>query len=203
MIAYLYRRKRTRKSKRGEYRYLEWTSNGTLQLQRLAYQGIKSGKWSGYTDEVPMTESGALLGDLTQSYPECPDSPADKTHDTSIAQGVTVVSADSISRTTTGSGTANGAASTLVPAAGESNPTPGAQSRLGDGDAQEDGRDCHHRMTSLEFMPGSFTLGSVTDPVSPVSLLPPRASAPVPSDTAVMASEVPQQRGTLGSDQPR
>lgn len=205
MIAYLYRRNRTGKSKRGEYRYLEWTSNGTLQLQRLAYQGIKSGKWSGYTDEVPMTESGALLGDLTQSYPECPDSPADKTHDTSIAQGVPVVSADSIPGTTTGIGTANGAASTLVPAAGEPNPIPGAQSRLGDGGAHEDGRDCHHRMASLELMPGSITLGSsVTDAVSPVSPLAPQAPAPVPRDAAVMASEleVPQQRGTSGGDQP-
>lgn len=203
MIACLYRRDQTRISKRGEYRYLEWTSNGTLQLQRLAYQGIKSGKWSGYTDEVPITESGALLGDLTQSYPECPDSPADKTHDTSIAQVVTVVSADSISGTETGSCTANGAASTLVPAAGESNPIPGAQSRLGDGGAHEDERDFRHRMASLELMPGSITLGSVTDPVSPVSLLSPQAPAPVTRDTAVMASEAPQQRGTSGSDQPR
>lgn len=203
MIAYLYRRNRTRKSKRREYRYLEWTSNGTLQLQRLAYQGIKSGKWSGYTDEVPMTESGALLGDLTQSYPECPSSPADKTHDTSIAQVVSAVSADSISEIATGSCTANGAASTLVPAAEESNPIPRAQSRLGDGDAHEDGRDCHHRVASLELMPGSITLGSFTDPVSPVSLLPPQAPAPVPRETAVMVSEVPHQRGTSGSDQPR
>lgn len=152
-----------------------------------------------------MTESGALLGDLTQSYPECPGSPADKTHDTSIAQVVPVVSVDSISETETGSCAANGAASTLVPAAGESNPVPGAQSRLGDGGALEDGRDCHHRMASLELVPGSITLGSVTDPVSPVSLLPPQAPAPFPRDTAVMASEleVPQQRGTSGSDQPR
>lgn len=203
MIAYLYRRNRTGKSKRGEYRYLEWTSNGTLQLQRLAYQGIKSGKWSGYTDEVPITESGALLGDLTQSYPECPGSPAGKTHDTSIAQAVTVDSADSISGTETGSCTANGAASTVVPAAGESNPVPGAQSRLGDGRAHEDGRDFQPRMASFELMPESIILGSVTDPVSSVSLLPPQAPAPVPRDTAVMASEVPQQRGMSGSDQPR
>lgn len=122
-----------------------------------------------------------------------------------MAQVVTVVSADSISETATGSCTANGAASTLVPAAGEPNPIPGAQSRLGDGGAHEDGRDFYPRMASLELMPGSTTLGSITDPVSPVSLLPPQAPAPVPrdSDTAVMASEVPQQRGTSGSDQPR
>lgn len=136
-----------------------------------------------------MTESGALLGDLAQSYPECPGSPADKTHDTSIAQVVPLVSADSISGTETGCCTANGAASTLVPAAGELNPLPGAQSRLGDRGAHEDGRGFHHRMASLEFMPGSITLGSVTDPVSPVSPLPPQAPAPVPRDSAVVASE--------------
>lgn len=201
MIAYLYRRNRTRKSKRGGYRYLEWTSNGTLQLQRLAYQGIKSGKWSGYTDDVPMTDSGALLGDLTQSYPECPGSPADKAHDTAVAQAVTVASADSASGAATASSTANCGALTSEPEVRQSDPILGVQSPPADGDTHEHGRGLHHRMASLEFMPGSVTLASVTDPVSPVSPLPTQAPAPVPRNTTVMADEVLQQRGTLGSDQ--
>lgn len=54
VIACSYPRDQARKLKRGKYKYFEWASNGTLQLQRLAYQGIKFGKWSGYTDDIPM-----------------------------------------------------------------------------------------------------------------------------------------------------
>lgn len=51
-----------------QYKYLEWTATETLQLQRLAYQGIKSGTWSGYTNDVPMTKPREMLGNLPASY---------------------------------------------------------------------------------------------------------------------------------------
>ncbi|KAK7726503.1 hypothetical protein SLS63_007664 [Diaporthe eres] len=91
VIACLYRRDQARKLKGGEYKYLEWASNGTLQLQRLAYQGIKSGRWSGYTDDIPMTEKDALLGDLTQSYPEVSQDLAQGPGKTHAAAGLRVV----------------------------------------------------------------------------------------------------------------
>lgn len=216
MIACLYRRDQARKLKRGEYRYLEWTSNGTLQLQRLAYQGIKSGKWSGYTDEIPMTESGALLGDLTQAYPEevwdpkqGPGGAAEKTHGTAVVQAVAVASADGASadRTSadstpeaaTGSSDTADATPTLMPGDRYPDPVPGAQSTLSAGQAGEDGRNSH-RTASTVSVPGSVTLGPGTYPVSPVSPLQtqPEARAPIPRDTAVQTNEDPQQKGTSG-----
>lgn len=56
-----------------EYKYLEWAANGTLQLQRLAYQGLGSEKWSNYTDDIPMTRPGYFLADLARAYPEYDD----------------------------------------------------------------------------------------------------------------------------------
>lgn len=52
-----------------EYKYLEWAANGTMQLQRLAYQGLGSEKWAGYTDDVPRTRPGYILADLARAYP--------------------------------------------------------------------------------------------------------------------------------------
>ncbi|KAG6366976.1 hypothetical protein INS49_001157 [Diaporthe citri] len=62
--AWLYRRRKV-----NEYAYLEWTANETLQLQRMAYQGVGSGNWSRYTDRIPLTETGDILADLPRSYP--------------------------------------------------------------------------------------------------------------------------------------
>lgn len=211
MIACLYRRDQARKLKRGEYRYLEWASNGTLQLQRLAYQGINSGKWSGYTDDIPMTESGALLGDLTQAYPEearvqkqAPGGPAGKTNGSAVVQAVAVASADqasadSTSETATGNSDAAGPAPTLVPEDRDPDPVPGAQSTLGAGQAGEDGRHSP-RTTSIGSVPGSVSLGPGTYPVSPVSPLqtPLEACAPIPKPTTVQTNELPQQMGTPG-----
>lgn len=58
-------------SRRGyeEYKYLEWAANGTLQLQRLAYQGLGSEKWTNYKDDVPKTGPGYFLADLARAYP--------------------------------------------------------------------------------------------------------------------------------------
>lgn len=52
-----------------EYKCLEWAANSTLQLQRLAYQGLGSEKWSNYTDDIPMTRPGYFLADLARAYP--------------------------------------------------------------------------------------------------------------------------------------
>jgi hypothetical protein len=41
--------------------YLEWATNSTLQLHRLAYQGVGAGTWSGVMDEVPITQVGDKL----------------------------------------------------------------------------------------------------------------------------------------------
>lgn len=57
-----------------EYKYLEWAANGTLQLQRLAYQGLGSEKWTNYTDEIPKTRPGYFLADLARAYPAEDDS---------------------------------------------------------------------------------------------------------------------------------
>lgn len=51
-----------------EYAYLEWTANQTLQLQRMAYQGLASGQWSHITDRIPLTERDNMLADLARSY---------------------------------------------------------------------------------------------------------------------------------------
>ncbi|KAK2597555.1 hypothetical protein N8I77_012334 [Diaporthe amygdali] len=53
-----------RRRKHEEYKYLEWTGNETLQLQRMAYQGLGSEAWSGYTDSIPKTRPGYFLADL-------------------------------------------------------------------------------------------------------------------------------------------
>lgn len=62
--AWLYRRRNLK-----EYAYLEWTANETLQLQRMAYQGLSSGHWSHYTDRIPLAEPGDTLANLAGSYP--------------------------------------------------------------------------------------------------------------------------------------
>lgn len=62
--AWLYRRRNLK-----EYAYLEWTVNETLQLQRMAYQGLASGHWSRYTDRIPLAEPGDTLANLAGSYP--------------------------------------------------------------------------------------------------------------------------------------
>ncbi|KAI1363845.1 hypothetical protein F5Y08DRAFT_354131 [Xylaria arbuscula] len=47
-----------------EYENLEWISNETLQLQRLAYDESGQGAWSKCTDTIPVTASGQKLGSL-------------------------------------------------------------------------------------------------------------------------------------------
>lgn len=46
----------SRRARRGAYRRLEWSANGTLQLQRLAHEALGyGGAWACATDAVPVT----------------------------------------------------------------------------------------------------------------------------------------------------
>ncbi|KAI1327963.1 hypothetical protein F5Y16DRAFT_420312 [Xylariaceae sp. FL0255] len=54
------------------YTYLEWTTNSTLQLQRLAHEGRGFGTWSGGRDKIPVTQKGELLGCLDITNPDHP-----------------------------------------------------------------------------------------------------------------------------------
>ncbi|KAK8078524.1 hypothetical protein PG996_004694 [Apiospora saccharicola] len=47
-----------------QYQYLEWRTNGALQLHRLAQDELGYGNWSGCTDNVPVTRSEDRLADL-------------------------------------------------------------------------------------------------------------------------------------------
>lgn len=55
-----------------EYENLEWISNETLQLQRLAYDESGQGEWSKCTDTIPVTAPDQRLGPLNLSDPEHP-----------------------------------------------------------------------------------------------------------------------------------
>ena len=47
-----------------EYTYLEWAASETLQLQRIGFEGINAGTWSGSADSVPTTKPGEILTSL-------------------------------------------------------------------------------------------------------------------------------------------
>ncbi|KAK6851590.1 hypothetical protein PG995_011715 [Apiospora arundinis] len=56
-----------------QYQYLEWKTNGALQLHRLAQDELGYGKWSGCIDVVPVTHPEDLLAglDITdRAYPK-------------------------------------------------------------------------------------------------------------------------------------
>lgn len=55
-----------------EYSYLEWTTNGTLQLHRLAQEELKLGTWSGCSDRVPITNGNDIMASLDISHPDHP-----------------------------------------------------------------------------------------------------------------------------------
>ncbi|KAH9908442.1 hypothetical protein F4778DRAFT_717254 [Xylariomycetidae sp. FL2044] len=50
--------------KRGfkEYAHLEWITNSTLQLQRLAHEELGVGSWANCTDDVPITKADQVIG---------------------------------------------------------------------------------------------------------------------------------------------
>lgn len=64
LLAFFYSRRKYK-----EYKYLEWAANSTLQLQRLAYQGLGSEEWTNYTNDIPKTRPGYFLADLARAYP--------------------------------------------------------------------------------------------------------------------------------------
>lgn len=75
ILACLYRR-----YKYGEYAYLEWVTNATLHFQRMAYEGINSGTWSGQSDAIPSTKPGEILAELpTRAQITVPDDASEKT----------------------------------------------------------------------------------------------------------------------------
>ncbi|KAI1736478.1 hypothetical protein F4680DRAFT_432254 [Xylaria scruposa] len=49
---------------RAQYKQLEWVSNSTMQLQRLAHEELGYGNWSNTTSSVPITKYGEKLGAL-------------------------------------------------------------------------------------------------------------------------------------------
>ncbi|KAI1416659.1 hypothetical protein F5Y13DRAFT_205494 [Hypoxylon sp. FL1857] len=58
-LAWLHRRRKYR-----QYEHLEWVSNTSLQLYRLANESLGLGKWSDCTESVPMTEHDTHLACL-------------------------------------------------------------------------------------------------------------------------------------------
>ncbi|OJD29408.1 cytochrome p450 protein [Diplodia corticola] len=52
--------------------HLEWYSNETLQLQRLAHEGVGVGTWSHAVNDIPLTGSGELLATLDLTDKEHP-----------------------------------------------------------------------------------------------------------------------------------
>jgi hypothetical protein len=59
IVGYLQKRRKYK-----EYASLEWTTNATLQLHRLAQEELNLGTWSGCINKIPVTEAGEILGSL-------------------------------------------------------------------------------------------------------------------------------------------
>lgn len=57
-------RSQTPRSCSHTYSHYEWVSNETLQLQRLAHEGLGIGTWSGAMKTIPLTEPKEALGVL-------------------------------------------------------------------------------------------------------------------------------------------
>ncbi|KAI0389429.1 hypothetical protein F5Y17DRAFT_472956 [Xylariaceae sp. FL0594] len=61
-----------KKRGRKAYQHLEWTSNGTLQLHRMAHEEMGWGTWSGCTELIPTTANQDILGRLDITDPSRP-----------------------------------------------------------------------------------------------------------------------------------
>jgi hypothetical protein len=100
-----------RRNKYNKYAYLEWTTNGTLQLHRLAQEeiGRKSGTWSGCADVVPITKSGSMMASLDISNLEHPVLawPADATRQDSFTEAGSQYGDLKDDRCTSGTGTSH------------------------------------------------------------------------------------------------
>ncbi|KAI1079547.1 hypothetical protein F5B20DRAFT_571027 [Whalleya microplaca] len=67
ILACLYERRKYK-----EYSHLEWVTNATLQLQRLANEDPDSKVWSCCIEDVPVTQPGVQLGRLDLRDPNHP-----------------------------------------------------------------------------------------------------------------------------------
>lgn len=56
-----------RLAKRDQYSRLEWNTNGTLQLQRIAYEELGIGDWAGCDERVPFVPTHTDLPPLDLS----------------------------------------------------------------------------------------------------------------------------------------
>ncbi|KAI0857613.1 hypothetical protein F4860DRAFT_488914 [Xylaria cubensis] len=67
LLACLYKRRKYK-----PYAHLEWISNNSLQLHRLAQEELGLTKWSRCTEEVPTTDRDAYLASLNITDPKHP-----------------------------------------------------------------------------------------------------------------------------------
>ena len=65
------------------YARLEWYTNGSLQLQRLAHEELGIGTWTRCDSDIPSTNPGVLLASLDLSNPEHPS--LDAAHKNNVA----------------------------------------------------------------------------------------------------------------------
>lgn len=104
ILVVLYRRRH-----HGEYTYLEWASTETLQLQRMAFQGVRSGTWPGYVRTVPTTQPPEeTLANLPFAYPLGQD-PSEKLSSATEADNTTPA-ASTILSTSKSATSSNGSA---------------------------------------------------------------------------------------------
>lgn len=61
-----------RRKNHGIYKRLEWTTNDTLQLQRLAHEELGFGTWTRTAGDHPVTMPGEQLATLDISDPDHP-----------------------------------------------------------------------------------------------------------------------------------
>lgn len=170
--AWLYRHRNL-----NEYAYLEWTANETLQLQRMAYQGVGSGNWSRYTDRIPLTEMGDILADLHRSYP------LDKKKEADVEQGNTIEK-----RTGT-------TVTTVQTAAPTEDETDGSSATPCDHNSQIDRTSVGGRQSVEAVSPGHIPQDdSIHSPVLPHVVTNPRP----PADAAPMKVEELEPKGSRG-----
>ncbi|KAI0450085.1 hypothetical protein F5B21DRAFT_529296 [Xylaria acuta] len=67
LVTWSYKRKG-----RKPYQHLEWVSNATLQLHRLAHEEMGWGEWSNCTETIPTTKDNNVLGCLDIADPTHP-----------------------------------------------------------------------------------------------------------------------------------
>ncbi len=60
------------RSGRHRYAKLEWSTNETIQLQRMAHEGSGMGTWSRGTNSIPVTKPGDVLAVLDITNPTHP-----------------------------------------------------------------------------------------------------------------------------------